>query len=200
MIRFNIYIGYKKIFFNNIVNSLESRAIYQTELSTYLFYGSGKIKQIDFNVSNKMIKREAYIRALNSLNNYYLNIYMINYEDGVLNYILYRNVRSFFFLKKIAYYYIRNKDSITMSKFNNKTLKFIFIHLKIVFEYSKNTKYEKNMVNDIFERICINTTIKNRFRYLNEEYKFFNDIINMLLDNKFITIQNKNYLKKIKNI
>ena len=97
MIRFNIYLGNKKIFFNNIVNGLESRTIYQPELSTYLFYGSGKIMQIDFNVSNKMIKREAYIRALNSLNNYYLNIYMINYEDGVLNYIIYRNVRSFFF-------------------------------------------------------------------------------------------------------
>ena len=87
-----------------------------------------------------------------------------------------------------------------MSKFNNKTLKFIFIHLKIVFEYSKNTKYEKNMVNELFERICINTKIKQRFRYLNEEYKFFNDIINMLLSNEFITIKNKKYLKIIKNI
>ena len=33
----------------------------------YLFYVTGKLKQIDFNLVNKFIKREAYLRALNSI-------------------------------------------------------------------------------------------------------------------------------------
>ena len=56
MIRFNIYIGRKRIFHNEIVYNLESRKIYQPELSTYLYYGKRKLQLIDFNLSNKFIK------------------------------------------------------------------------------------------------------------------------------------------------
>ena len=73
MVRFNIYIGNKRIFFNNIVENLESRPVYQPELSTYLFYGKGKLQQIDFNLSNKFIKKEAYISSLNTLTDDILN-------------------------------------------------------------------------------------------------------------------------------
>ena len=84
MLRFNLYIGKGEIFFLNFVKSTPSRAIYQPELKTFLFYASGKLLQIDFNVTNKFIKREALIRALNLLSKEYLNIYMINFEDGLL--------------------------------------------------------------------------------------------------------------------
>ena len=153
MIRFNIYKGNGIIFFNNLIKGIESRPVYQPELSTYLFYGKGYLLQIDFNISNKFIKREAYIRALNSLNNYYLNIYMTVLEDGLMNYILYRSVKSLFFIKKIGYYYLKNNQSITKSKskfIQKSILKFLFIYLKVLFEYSKNTKYEKDMANAFF--------------------------------------------------
>ena len=97
MIRFNIYYGNKTLFNNKIIDKLKSEPIYQPELSTYLFYGLGYLQQIDFNLSNKFVKRKAYIRTLNSINNFYLNQYMINLEDGIMNYILYRTVKSFYF-------------------------------------------------------------------------------------------------------
>ena len=103
MIRFNLYEG-NDIFLKDIVYGLENKIIIQPELSTFLFYGKGKLLQIDFNISNKFIKRKAYIRALNSVNNYYLNLYMTNAEDGLMNYILYRTVKSLFFIKKIGYF------------------------------------------------------------------------------------------------
>ena len=56
MIRFNIYIGNSNIFANDIIKGLKEKPIYQPQLSTYLFYGKGKLFQIDFNVSNKFIK------------------------------------------------------------------------------------------------------------------------------------------------
>ena len=98
MIRFNIYIGNGKIFFDDIVNKLDTKIILQPELSTYLFYGIGFIKQIDFNLSNKFIKRTAYMNSLINLNEYYLNSYLINMEDRIINYSLYRNVKSLLFL------------------------------------------------------------------------------------------------------
>ena len=149
MIRFNLYCGNGEIFLYKILQGLKIRPIYQPELSTYLFYGRGTLFQIDYGLSNKFIKREVYIRALNSLNNYYLNIYMTFLEDGLMNYILYRSAKTLYYIKKIGYYYILNKESITLPKFrtNNLLFKFKFLYLKFLFEYSKNNKYEKDMVN-----------------------------------------------------
>ena len=129
MLRFNLYLGKNIIFFSDCANPTPSKPIYSPEIKTFLFYATGRLRQIDFNVSNKFIKREALIRALNSLSKEYLNMYMTNFEDGVLNYLLYRNVRSFYFYKRIGYYYIRNPYCITGKGFNSNTIKFIFIHL-----------------------------------------------------------------------
>ena len=104
MIRFNIYIGNEIIFFDYFVNKLRVKPIFQPELRTYLFYGLNKLEQIDFNLSNKFIKRDVYIRALNSINKFYLNQYMINYEDGLINCMLYQTAKSLVFLKRIGYY------------------------------------------------------------------------------------------------
>ena len=75
MIRFNLLDKNtnNNVFFDFYVNNLDSRVIYQPELSVYLFYGIGYLQQIDFNLNNKFIKRLAYIRALNSMNKYYLS-------------------------------------------------------------------------------------------------------------------------------
>ena len=204
MIRFNLYLGNRKIHFSYLVKKLKSRPIYQPELSTYLFYGRGYLIQIDYNVSNKFIKREAYIRALNSLDNFYLNIYMTIAEDGLINFILYKSVKSFYYIKKIGYYYIKNKQSISKSNFKTKQLqlflKFIFLNIKILFEFSKNNKYEKDMVNSyFFNRFNKRKKIINNFKpYLNKDYKFYNKIINMLLKCQYINKRNKNILNKFK--
>ena len=93
MIRYNLYLGNNKIFFENLLKNLTIKPIYKPELSTYLFYGIGSLRQIDFNVANKFIN----IKSLNQLNNFFLNQYMINYEDGIINHMLYRTANSFFF-------------------------------------------------------------------------------------------------------
>jgi glycosyltransferase involved in cell wall biosynthesis len=117
IIRYNLFDQRENdIFYNSIVSKLDSRRIEQPELFYYLFYGIGKLKQIDFNLHNKFIKREAYIRALNSINSFYLKQYMTNFEDGIMNYILFKTSRSYYFLKNIGYFYIRNNQSITISQ------------------------------------------------------------------------------------
>ena len=108
LLRFNLYLSYGNTFFEGITKNLESRPIYQPELSSYLFYGMGFLKQIDFNISNKFIKREALLRALNIFPQEDLNLYMSRLEDGLLNFVLYRTAKSLFFLKRFGYYYIRN--------------------------------------------------------------------------------------------
>jgi len=199
MLRFNIYIGRNNIFFSNFANQTPSRPVFQPELKTFLFYASNKLKQIDFNLANKFIKRDALIRTLNLLNKEYFNMYITIYEDGILNYLLYRTIKSFYFLKKIAYYYIRNKHSITRKRFTSDTIKFIFIHLTIVFDFSKNNFYEKNMFNALFKRLIIKNHIIKRFKLMKNNRNFFLNAINKFLENEFVSFKNKNYLQNLKS-
>ena len=198
MLRFNLYLGRNKIFFSDCVSKTPSIPIYPPKIKTFLFYASGKLKQIDFNVSNKFIKREAFIRALNTFPNKYLNIYMVSYEDGLLNYFLYRNVKSFYFYKRIGYYYIKNNNSITNKGFNSNTMKSIFIYLKLVFQFSNNTAFEKDMFNNLFNLVVIRKSINKRLNFIKDNSKFYIDIIDLFLDNEFISINNKIYMSRLK--
>ena len=186
LLRFNVYLNYGITFFNIITDNLESRPIYQPELSTYLFYGLGHLQQVDYNICNKFIKRETLIGSLNIFDKSNLNMYMTCHEDGLLNYILYRTAKSFYFLKKFGYYYIRNNYKKRQGYYNFNNIKFSFIHIIYVFNYSRNTKYEKDMTNEIFKRLIYRKRIKNRLSILNREHNFFIDIILFIYSFLFI--------------
>jgi glycosyltransferase involved in cell wall biosynthesis len=197
IIRFNIYIGNENIFFDYYVNKLKVKPIFQPELKTYLFYGLNTLEQIDFNLSNKFIKRDIFIKALNSMNKFYLNQYMINYEDGLMNYMLYRTAKSFVFIKRIGYYYLLNNQSISLKPKKNyeDNFKFIFLQLKFVIENTKNTQYEKDIANSIFSKLS--TLFKDNF-IITKNFEFYKEVIDLYLNCKFINDENKSILRKIK--
>ena len=201
LLRFNLYLSYGNTFFEGITKNLESRPIYQPELSSYLFYGMGFLKQIDFNVSNKFIKREALLRALNIFPQEDLNLYMSRLEDGLLNFVLYRTAKSLFFLKRFGYYYIRN--NIISGKYKkgylHSYINCIFIYIINVFNYSKNTKYEKDMANELFRNLIYIRGIKFLISSTQKNSSFFIDIINALNSNEFFLYKYKTFLNYFKN-
>ena len=178
LVRFNIYLGNDNIFFESIVKDLEKGPIYHNILR-YLFYGKGILQQIDFNVTNKLIKRILFIRAISSMSKYYFNLYMTNQEDGLINFLLYRNANSYYFLEKIGYYYLPNDDSITLNfrKNYDETIRFIFINLIFVFENTKNNKLEKDMANCLFERLY-NSVFSQCMHLITKDFQYFIYIIN----------------------
>ena len=160
---------------------------------------------IDYYIYNKFIKREVYIKALNELNHYYLNMYMIYLEDQVINYILHRTAKSFYFLKNIGYYHKRSSTSIITNLFKAPDLivKSTFIYLKFVFEYSKNIKHQKDMSNLLFTILSRQFNIAQRLFVSvlnNDDINFYHDIINMYINSEFITNDNKHILNDFKNI
>ena len=196
LLRFNLYLNYGKTFFGYITDHIKSRPIYQPELSTYLFYGLGFLKQIDFNVSNKFIKREALLRALNVFPKKDLNMHMSIYEDGLLNYILYRTSKSLFFLKRFGYYYIRN--NVIKKEYKKGYLysltNCIIIYLIYVFNYSKNTKYEKDMANELFRKLIINRGNTFKLSLINKVSNFSTNIINAFNSNDFFLYKYKTFI------
>ena len=137
--------------------------------------------------------REALIRALNYISKN-LFLYITRFEDGILNYLLYRASKSFYFSKKIAYYYILNRDSITKKKYKISDLKCTFWYLKFLFQFSKNTRHDKNMLNTLFKRIVVRRNIWKKINRIKNDFNFYIDIIDEFLRNEFISIKNKKYL------
>ena len=163
IIRFNIQ-KESNIFLDDINKKLQNTQLRQPEISKIIFYLKNELEKADFYIYNKFIRTEVYIKALNSLSDFYLKIHMTLNEDQLINYVLHRTAKSFYFLKTIGYYYISNKISITNNVFKcgNELLKCNFIYLKIIFEHSKNEKYEKDMfnffANNLIRYYCIETT------------------------------------------
>ena len=80
-------------------------------------------------------------------------------------------------------------------------MKFIFIYLKIIFDYSKNIKYEKDMANLLLNKLNNYLIIVRKLSLFNkEDFHFYNNIINKYLDCTFITNENKYILNEYKNI
>ena len=201
IIRFNLYIGQKKIFMNEIVKDINSEPIYQPKLSTYIFYGKGILELIDVCISNKLVKNEVYFKALNSINTYFLNQYMINWEDGLINFMLYKYANSFFYMKNIGYYYIRNNQSVTKNYIKNieKTIRNAFLYLKFIFIYANKRKYKKDIISCIFHNIYsdINITF---FNNITKEFQFYYEIINLYLDSQYLSSSDKKIFHKIEEI
>ena len=198
MIKFNLYAGNKKNILR-IIKSIKIQEIYQKNLSFYIFYGDGQLKQLDYSISNKFLKRDIFIRSLNYIDKYYLNQNMIVYEDGLINYILYKYAKSLYHSKKVGYYYIQNQQSITKNFLNDRerTIKNCFIYLKYIFEYTKNNQYEKNIASCIFSNVQLEISNINIFKYLTKEYNFYYNIINKYLNCELISLEDKNQLKNI---
>ena len=173
----------------------ENRPIYQPELSTFSFYYNNELMLHDYLITNKLIKREKFINALNSLNAFYSSIYMNRGEDTLMTYLIFKKSNSLYYLKKVGYYYLQNSESISSNyfKFSDLRLKFSFIFLKCIFDYSKNNKYEKDMANYLLRE-------NHEYQFLSasfsESFYFYYAIINMLLNCSFIESDNINILKK----
>ena len=202
IIRFNLYLGNKEISFGQYIKKIPNTKVYQPELATYLYYGINELRIIDLSLSNKFIKKEVYIKAIILLNKFYLNLYMIYMEDSIINFILYRIAKSFFNFNIIGYYYIKHSESITnnLQKIDKLKIKFGFIFLKILFEYSKNIKYEKDMANIFFTSLIKRFSIGYNLSILKNGLDYFYNIINMYINFKFISDENKNILKQFKEI
>ena len=205
IIRFLTYDGGGQIGYEKFLDKLEDKPIYQPELSTYLFYATSNLEINDLSINNKLIKKEVYIKALNELNSFYFNIYITNYEDRIINYLIHRKAKSLYFLKKIGYRYLRSSESVSnqMFKLSMQRIDFIFKYIKFLFEHTKNIKKEKDIVNIVLT--ILNSRKNNMERLIssmnfNSNWNFYYDIINMFLDNEFISEDNKVILEDLKRI
>ena len=148
-------------------------------------------------ISNKFIKKSLFLITLNDINNYFLNQNMIYFEDGLINYALHLNAKSLYLLNHLGYYYIFNQESASHSINMDSYLKCFFIYLKFFIEKTKNNEYERKIIffilKEYINQINILKTISNYSH-------IYDEVIDSMMNIKFINNENKEKIKEFKNI
>ena len=198
--RYNIYVGNYELNLPEVVGYLNDEPIFKPYIYLYLFYGLGKLLQLDYYVTNKLIKKNLFIRALNSINRYYLKQFMVDCEDGMINFMLYKLSNSLYFTKRIGYYYIKTKKSITSGLVDfKKRLKSNFLYFRFIFLSTKNNSIEKIIANYIFHEVnYYHPEIINLLKEDSKDFKLYKNTINLFIENEFISLNSKKILKNMR--
>ena len=202
LIRYNLYVGDYDVNLPYIVYFLGSKPLYKPNIFFHLFYGFGKLFQLDYYITNKLIKRQLFIKALYSINKYYLKQFMVDCEDGLVNFMLHKLSKSLYFTRKIGYYYIISKESITHASADfKKRLKSNFLYFRYIIQSTKNNNIEKKIANYVFTSIYNrhSDTIINLLMHLRRDFKFYLETINLFINNDFIPLSTKMIFKKLRN-
>ena len=186
--------------------------IYQPILSYIFFYKKNKGDEQNITLWDKLIRREVVLKSFNYIGEKYINEKIFHENDVLLLFALFRKSKSYQYIDEIGYYYYRtNNDSITNTKYNikyaNQMMHSIFINIKFLYENTDDTYIDKYFC--IF-KLTQGYKRYNKFsKYINNvELNFIENILNTLLNSKYISALNKltiydikikllkNYLKK----
>ena len=171
--------------------------IYQPKLSSLMYYYNGTLFQTDFHVWDKLIKKEALIRALKSIKQYYLKQHMSINEDGVLDFMLLKTAKSYKFIKNYGYIYVANPSGaiFSLKKTKNKTIRDYILYLRYLFEHTDNNEYEKSMAGEQLKYVF--KKFYNYLDYVTSNFDFIFDTLNLYLNCPYISDLNKRRIKKM---
>ena len=174
--------------------------IYQPELSSLMYYYRGYLKQTDFHLCGKLIKKEALFRALESIDSYYLNLHMSVNEDGLIDFMLLKKAKSFIYMNDYGYLYIINPKSVILSLDDhiNKAIRDYILYLKYLFEHTDNNWYEKSMAGEQLKFVY--NKFYKKMEYVTDDFTFMYDTLNLYINCSFTNRNNKIRAKRMKRI
>ena len=172
--------------------------IKQPQLSRFLYRSldDNKYKLIDGFLTGKCIKTNILQKTLKAIGKEIYN-QKLNYgDDRLINYLLFKKAKSFKFIKKYGYIYNYNNASITHinKTFNNCHDE--LINIAHIYKYSQFTNESEIVSYELFHRF--KKIIKPGLDTKNLNY--LNDLIKIMIKNKYISYYNKIKLVNILNI
>lgn len=199
--------------FDNISNIYINRyhykfydVIYQPILSHIYYYDKKKVDEQNTALWNKLIKRIVALRALYNIGENYLDKKILIENDVIILFSLFRNSNSFQYIDELGYYYfIKNNDSITNTRYepkkSTKIIYSIFINIEFLYNYTKHNYLDKNFC--IFKLIQAYERYKMNFGQMNSKFLlnsngFIINLLNKILKNKFFLLNDKIIIEDIK--
>ena len=173
----------------------EEKAIYQPELSSFMYYGLNYLKQIDFHLVGKLIRKEVFIKTINSISDYYIKNHMNVNEDGLMNFMLLKKANSLKYINFYGYMYNTNPSSVILTLNNDidKTIRDYFLYLKYMIEYTDNNFHEKSMAEEQLRYVFKH--FRNKMKYVTKNFQLLYNILNLYLNCTYISEDGKNKSK-----
>jgi glycosyltransferase involved in cell wall biosynthesis len=183
----------------------KNKITYQPELKTKFIV----IKKDDYarpiinrSICFKLIKNKIFNEVINIIGTKYTEEYMLNYEDTIMSYILFKVANSYYAMKELGYYY-SNKEKQIKVNLNNKCLcknnnnKRIADPIKFLFFL-----FEKANTNKIESKILCHEMISINYYHdiasiVNSEFQYLLKIIETMVKSNYLSNGEKRKLIKI---
>ena len=200
IVQFQSYNGYfDKSFSVSDINH-STTPIYQPELSNFMYYEKGYLSQSEFFIWGKLIRRNIFLKAINSIDKYFLNQHMTLHEDGLTLFILFKKANSYLFIKDYGtfYYYNNNSTLSNLSKENNinKTVRNCFLYLEFMFHNTNDTLYEKNMA--VFQFKSLLNQYGYIYKKVSKGFDYIYKVIDLYLNCNIILEEDKKIILSLK--
>ena len=173
------------------------KPIFQPELSSFMYYGKGYLKQIDYHLFGKLIKKEIFIKTINSMGDYYLKNHMSVNEDSLMNFMLLKKANSLKFIPFYGYIYTINPKSAIKSIYKNinKSFRDYILYLRFMIEYTDNNSHEKAMAEEQLKYVIFKYS--KSLIHITENFEFIYDSLNLYLNCSYISEDSQKNIVKI---
>ena len=186
------------IFFGNI--------LHQPRLFDSMFLDKDSIKQKQFHLTGKIIKKSIFINAMKDIDNFYLeNNNNVLFEESMIILKLFKKAESFI---KLQYEDISNECEknkcpqklIDKKNYTKNEINDILIYLKFLIQYTDNKALEKRMASQFFIEMLVQKPISEK-NYNKNLIELLDEIIDLYSNCDFINEYDinliKDYRKKI---
>ena len=199
----NVFQGYYHYHGNNL------GIIYQPELKTkfYEFKANEGFRAIKCRtVWGKIVKNDIFQKTLDFIPEKYLNDYILGFEDTMITVSLYNVAQSYYLFKQPGYYYTFDERKgrfplIREKKCQQKEGIRGYDHLKFLqflIDIYEDTEFYKQVIYHEIKAIN-NYTYSNFKRTIKDHFNWTYNILDELLNSKYIYDEQKEKLKKIKD-
>ena len=160
---------------------------------------------ISRNLPDKLIRKQIFIKSINFMNkNLYYEDYHIHTDDTIF-FGLIHFANTYGFLEQIGYYYNQDQNRKPQSKINenkitkiNSDVRSLFNIMKYFILQSDNNTIEKNFIPYRFFREQVKNRMKKDVKYLNKDFKFYIEVLDLYLVCPFFSKDKKDTILKLK--
>ena len=180
----------------------------QPQLSDSLLNKKKSLIMDTFVLWNKLVSRATYLKAINFLGEKRWKNYICNLNDHLLTFAIFSTAKSYIGLDHIGYLYRPIIYSITHNPYDMSEGKFVnpqksnyFILssitvLKFIFELCEDTAKGKAVAVRIFKKRSFPQGNIKKAIAISDHLDKFKELIKMFLDCKYVSKNDKKYIKK----
>jgi len=194
IIQRNDFVETSQYFFNY-------KNIIKQPILSYIFYYYKK-SGVENNMIlwDKLVKKQVVLKSLNFIGEKFIQSRIVIENDLILLFSIFTIGESYQFIEFPGYYYFaKNKDSITNTRYNpkksNEIIRSILMNIQFLYEKTNNTILDKLFSAFKFKQMF--QRYKYNLKKANKQFGYLKNLFNIFFDSKFITNKDKSDLFKL---